>query len=305
MNRSSLAHEIKPTPIEIQCVADVKLDVGEAPLWSVIEQCLYFVDIADPQLLRYRPDDGSVHIQRMNRTLTALAYRANGGLILVDERGFSTYDLESRERRPLAVIDREPEGNRFNDGKCDRRGRLWAGTMDKTKWDAPVGALYRLNGDGSITEVLKGVRCSNGLGWSPDSRTFYYTESFAHRILAFDHDPDTGALSGRRLFASLAPNSGAFPDGLTVDVEGFVWSAQPFYGRLVRYAPDGAIASIYETPVSRPTSCAFGGTDLATLYITTAHNSLTAEQRAEEPLAGGLFEFRPGVKGIPEAAFAG
>jgi L-arabinonolactonase len=124
-------------------------------------------------------------------------------------------------------------------------------------------------------------------------------------IHAFDHDPQTGALSNQRRFAALDPASGAFPDGLTVDAEGGVWSAQPVYGRLVRYAPDGSIERIIDMPVSRPTSCMFGGDDLGTLFVTSAHNSLTAGQRAEEPLAGGLFALRPGVKGLPEVPFAG
>jgi len=304
MNRTAFAHEIVPTPSEIECVADAQLEIGESPVWSVAEFCLYFVDIGERKLLRFRPDDRQLEVHALERMATAVTPRASGSLILVEQHGFATYDLASRNRLEIGTIE-EPAGNRFNDGKCDRRGRLWAGTMDTVQWDAPVGKLYRLDPDGLVTEVLAGMRCSNGLGWSPDERTFYYTESFAHHIHAFDHDPKTGALSNRRLFARIDPASGAFPDGLTVDADGFVWSAQPVYGRLVRYAPDGSIDRIYDTPVSRPTSCAFGGKDLSTMYITSARNSLTAKELAEEPRAGGLFSFEPGPKGLPEKPFAG
>ena len=305
MNRSPLPHEIRPVAVEIECVADVKLEIGEGPVWSVAEQCLYFVGITDRKLLRYTPHDRSVVVRSFDAMLTAVAPRAKGGLVLADERSFSVIEPIADIRKPVVSIAKEPPGNRFNDGKCDRRGRFWAGTMDTQVWDAPVGTLYRLDGDGSVVEMVHQVRCSNGLGWSPDNRTFYYTESFAHRIHAFDHDPDSGTLTNRRVFAAIDPESGAFPDGLTVDAEGFVWSAQPVYGRLVRYSPDGAIDRIVDMPISRPTSCMFGGDDLKTLYITSAHNSLTPAQRHEEPLAGGLFAFRPGVKGIAETPFAG
>jgi sugar lactone lactonase YvrE len=304
MNRSTLANEIAPTPTEVTCVADVGLDVGESPIWSVAERCLYFVDIVERKLLRYRPSDSDLRITTLAEMATAVAPRRGSGLLVAGERDFARFDFEAGTRQPIAVVS-EPAGNRFNDGKCDRRGRFWAGTMDKVHWDAPAGTLYRFDGDGSVSVVLRGIRCSNGLGWSPDDQTFYYTESFAYVIHAFDHDPETGRLSNQRRFAALDLNSGAFPDGLTVDAEGGVWSAQPGYGRLVRYAPDGGIDRIVDMPVSRPTSCMFGGDDLGTLFVTSAHNSLTAAQRDEEPLAGGLFALRPGVAGLPEAPFAG
>jgi sugar lactone lactonase YvrE len=304
MNRSPFANEVAPTPADIICVADVGLNVGESPIWSAAEGCVYFVDIVERKLLRFTPSDGTTQVVALDAMAAAVAPRSTGGLLVAGERDFATFDARTGSRTAIAVVD-EPAGNRFNDGKCDRRGRFWAGTMDKVQWDAPSGTLYRLDANGAVTVTLRGIRCSNGLGWSPDNRTFYYTESFAYVIHAFDHDPETGVLSNRRRFAALDPAFGAFPDGLTVDAEGGVWSAQPVYGRLVRYAPDGSIERIVDMPVSRPTSCIFGGDDLGTLFVTSAHNSLTAQQRAEEPLAGGLFAIRPGVVGLPEVPFAG
>jgi sugar lactone lactonase YvrE len=133
----------------------------------------------------------------------------------------------------------------------------------------------------------------------------YYTESFRYAIFAYDFDPASGEITNRRPFAAVDPAAGGFPDGLTVDAEGFVWSAQPVWGRLVRYDPDGRIERIIELPVSRGTSCIFGGPEYETLYITTATETLTREQLAEEPLAGSLLAFAPGMRGLPETPFAG
>jgi sugar lactone lactonase YvrE len=177
--------------------------------------------------------------------------------------------------------------------------------MGDVHWDSPVGSLYRFDPDATIHRMEDGICCSNGLGWSPDSKTLYFAESFRHRIYAYEFDAATGSISNRRVFASLDSDCGAFPDGLTVDAEGFVWSAQPVYGRLVRYDPMGAIERIIELPVSRGTSCMFGGDNLDVLYVTTMRDTLTAEQLAEEPLAGSLLALRPGVKGIAETPFAG
>jgi sugar lactone lactonase YvrE len=170
---------------------------------------------------------------------------------------------------------------------------------------SPCGTLYRVGADSVPQPMVDHLHCSNGLGWSPDKQTFYYVESFVHTIYAYDYDIQAGTLSHRRVFAVLDPASGAFPDGLTVDAEGCVWNAQPVFGRLVRYDPQGRIDQIVETPVSRCTSCSFGGDDLATLYITSARQSLSLEQLREEPLAGALFAFRPAVGGFAGAPFAG
>jgi sugar lactone lactonase YvrE len=177
--------------------------------------------------------------------------------------------------------------------------------MGEKDWLADSGALYRLDPDLTVTRMWDHVICSNGTGWSPDARTMYYTESFRYAIFAYDFGAEAGTLSNRRPFVILDPQASGFPDGLTVDADGHVWSAQPGYGRLVRYDPTGKIERIVELPVSRATSCIFGGDDYETLYITTARETLRAEELAEEPLAGSLLAIRPGVRGIPETPFAG
>jgi sugar lactone lactonase YvrE len=196
-------------------------------------------------------------------------------------------------------------GNRFNDGKTDRQGRHWAGTMGDVDWNHPIGNLYRIGKDKRPVRMAEKICCSNGIGWSPDDKTMYFCESFAYFIHQYDFDAATGAIENRRTFATVNPESGSFPDGLTVDAQGGVWSAQPVYGRIVRYDPRGKIERIYELPVSRGTSVMFGGPELDTLYITTMRTTLEDAQLAEEPLAGCLLAIEPGVKGIAEAPFAG
>ena len=196
-------------------------------------------------------------------------------------------------------------GNRFNDGKTDRRGRHWAGTMGDVDWNHPIGNLYRFGPDRQPVRVAENIRCSNGIAWSPDDRTMYFCESFAYVIHAYDFDAVTGAIENRRTFATVDAASGSFPDGITVDADGFLWCAQPVFGRLVRYDPTGRIERIIELPVSRGTSVMFGGPDLSTLYITTMRTTLDERQLSEEPLAGSLLAITPGVRGLAETPFAG
>jgi sugar lactone lactonase YvrE len=290
MNRSPGAHEIAPIEAQVRCVADLGCVAGESPVWSATEHCLYFVDHQGHRIYRFRPQpDGSGTTESfdLSGVVTSLAPCRDGGLIITIERSFMRFDPATGQTSRIADVEPGLPDNRFNDGKCDRQG-----------W-------YRQVPGGQPERILGGIRCSNGLAWSPDNRTFYYAESFAHTIHAYDFDPGTGGLSNRRTFASLDPQSGAFPDGLTVDTEGGVWNAQPVFGRLVRYAPDGRIERIIELPVSRGTSCIFGGDDLATMYVTSARETLTPAEIAQGPLAGGLFAVRPGFAGIAEVPFAG
>jgi sugar lactone lactonase YvrE len=195
--------------------------------------------------------------------------------------------------------------NRFNDAKCDRQGRFWAGTMGSTHWSEPVGSLYRFDPDGTITRMHGGVACANGMDWSPDSRVMYFTESFAYRVWAFDFDAPSGTISQPRVFAEVDRSTGAFPDGLTVDALGYVWSVHNAVGRVARYAPDGRLDRVIAMPVPRPCGCALGGPALDTLFVTTARETMTPEQIERYPLSGSLLATIPGVRGLPEAAFGG
>ena len=202
-------------------------------------------------------------------------------------------------------MEHELTHNRFNDGECDQQGRVWGGTMDAVEWSAPAGNLYRLGADKSVALTQRDVICSNGIGWSPDGRKLYHTESFRHTIFVSDFEPETGETSNRRPFATLDSNSGGFPDGLTVDAEGFVWSNVVGLGQIRRYDPLGKIERVLQLPVPRATDCTFGGPDLKTLYVTSARETMTMDQLAAAPLSGSLFAIDCGVQGLPANSYAG
>ena len=305
MNRTGRPDEIAPTPLDISVALRVHTEIGESPVWSQSTQELYFVDIGRQEIHTYRPSDGRHRVFDVPDRVTSVSLRERGGLVLSLGKTFAFYDPETGHLDVLADPEPDRPGNRFNDAQCDPQGRLWAGTMGAGDWHAPTGAVYRFDPDGRITRMIDEVRCSNGTGWSPDGRTMYHTQSFRYAIFAYDFDAETGAIANERPFVTLPADGGGFPDGLTVDELGFVWSAQPVYGRLVRYDPDGGIDRIISLPVSRGTSCTFGGPDHRTLYITSATETLTEAQIAEEPLAGSVFACTPGVRGIPASLFAG
>jgi sugar lactone lactonase YvrE len=304
INRSSQRPEQTPTPVDWTSVAATGSNIGEGPVYVPATGEIFFVDISG-QLIHRHVDGERLKSFRTPSAVTAIVPRRRGGMVVTLERAIATFDPNTGGCSELWDLPHEPTGNRFNDAKCDRLGRLWAGTMGKTQWAAPVGTLYKFDGESPPEPMIQNVRCSNGLGWSPDNSIFYFCESFAHTIWEFDYDSGNATLHNRRPFVRLDQTSGAFPDGLTVDSEGFVWSAQPFYGRLVRYSPSGAVDRIVDAPVSRPTSCAFGGALLDTLFVTSAKDSLTPVQLDQEPLAGNLLSFRPGVAGITEVPFSG
>jgi sugar lactone lactonase YvrE len=305
MNRTNLRHEIQPTPIEVTKVLTAQAQIGEGPVWDVRSQRLLWVDILGRALNLFNPADGTNESHELDDIVTSASPRAGGGVLLTLRRSFAFFDLLSGRLESVAEVEPDLPGNRFNDGKTDRRGRHWAGTMGDVHWNQPVGNLYRISEDLKPMLMAERLRCSNGIAWSPDDKTMYLCESFAHVIHAYDFDAESGAIANRRVFSAVSPESGSFPDGLTVDAEGGVWSAQPVYGRLVRYDPQGKIERIYELPVSRGTSVMFGGPELDTLYITTMQSALDHAQLAEEPLAGCLLALKPGVKGIAEVPFAG
>lgn len=275
-------------------------DLGEGPVWSVAEQAIYWVDIHGPTLQRLQPETGKIDAWVMPSYIGCYALREAGDVVVGLRDGLYTFDLDSQELTNLC----RPEvglNTRFNDGKCDRNGRFWAGTMDLGFAD-PLGSLYRLDADGRCHQMRSGVTCSNGLGWSPDNRTMYYTDTPTRSIFAYDFELETGALQNERVFAKV---DDGLPDGLTVDAEGYIWSAKWDGWRVVRYAPDGSIEREINLPVQRPTSCTFGGPKMNLLYITSARTGLSAVDLAEQPLAGSLLVLDTAVQGLPEPLYAG
>ena len=273
--------------------------LGEGPVWCPVEQALYWVDIRKPAVYRYHPEDRRLSSWTMPNLVGSLALRRDGGLLVALAERLAFFEPATGAVETVAPL---PAGLRCNDGKCDRRGRFWVGTMHDAERE-PLGALYRLDGDRRLSELATGLVIPNALAWSPDDRVMYHADSFHHTIFAYAFDAAGGGLGERRVFATLRPGIG--PDGATVDAEGFLWNAEYGAGRLVRYAPDGRIDRTVALPVSQPTSCAFGGAKLDVLYITSSRQRMSADAIAREPLAGGLFALDVGVRGLPEPRFAG
>jgi sugar lactone lactonase YvrE len=229
--------------------------------------------------------------------------RERGGFVAGMHGDIRSVDLQSGDLAVLARPEADRPGNRFNDGKCDRLGRLWAGTLaiDTTP---DQGSLWRLDADGSVHQMERGIHVSNGLGWSPDDRTFYFTDTERQTIYAYDFDLTSGTITNRRPFV-VVPEAEGKPDGLTVDAEGFVWCAHWDGWCVTRYDPFGKVERVINLPVPRPTSCTFGGADLQTLFVTSARIRLSAAQLAEAPLSGSVFALETGVKGMLNFKFAG
>ena len=285
------------------CLAD-DTDLGEGPLWSVREQALYWLDCTQRTVLRHdfgRPGTGTTR-HKVSGMPGCIAMRQGGGLIAAFRTGLALIDLASGTETKLpSGIDFGRE--RFNDGKCDRRGRFFAGTMHKEMTE-PKGALYRIDADHSVSRVADGITLSNGIAWSPDNRTLYQCDSRPGLVYAYDYDIDTGRPGARRVLIDFS-GKGYHSDGCTVDAEGHLWVAEVGGGSVGRYAPDGTRVGEVLLPVSRVSSVTFGGADLRTLFITTMRYRLTPEELAAQPLAGQVFSAKPGVQGIAEVEFAG
>ncbi|MDQ3855010.1 MAG: SMP-30/gluconolactonase/LRE family protein [Chloroflexota bacterium] len=290
----------------VACVLRSEPVCGESPVWSVREQALYWVDNVAGKIHRFHPTSATDEVfVIVNDEVNCLGVRDHGGLVLGLRQDFAYYNPATGQLDRLMDPEPDKRMDRFNDGKVDRRGRFWAGTMGDKDWTAPLGSLYRFDPGARVTRLQSEVICANGLGWSPDDRVFYFGESFRYVIWAYDFDPDTGRIANRRVFAEIDRRGGAFADGLTVDTEGNVWSVHNMAGRVTCYSPRGQITAIIELPVPQPTSCIFGGAHLDTLYVTTSRQNMTAAQLAQAPLSGSLFAVRPGVVGLPEPYFAG
>ena len=209
--------------MDVQCALDCRSLLGEGPVWDVGEQRLYWVDIKRRQIHRFAPDTGADETWPMPEDIGALAPREGGGLVVALKSGFYFYHLIDRRLVPAALPKDEPEHNRFNDGKADRQGRFWAGTMDEGE-KLPTGGLFRLQANLACHKMIDGIICSNALCWSPDSCVMYYADSGQRTVWAWNFDPATGEIDNRRVFVRIASADGV-PDGATVDSEGFVWIA--------------------------------------------------------------------------------
>jgi sugar lactone lactonase YvrE len=285
----------------MECVADVRAVLGEGPVWVSREQALYWVDIVGRRLFRWSEAAG-LHEYERPPHLCSLAPRAAGGFVGAGPDGFLVFDPEQGGGSSLGDPEAAVPGNRFNDGKVDRGGRFWAGTMDRHEREA-TGSLYRLDLDLTWVRGDGDYHVTNGPAFSLDGGTMYHNDSALRRVYAFDLDVN-GLATNRRLFVQFEEKDG-YPDGMTVDAENCLWIAFWDGWCVRRISPSGERLDEIRIPAQRPTSCAFGGPNLDRLFVTSARRGLDADQLALQPNAGGLFMAVPGVGGVAETLFAG
>jgi D-xylonolactonase len=289
-----------------ECVWNAHAELGEGPLWSVKEQALYWVDILNRRLHRYSAR-GEPRTWQFEQEITSVAERANGeGLMVTLRHGFAAFDQATEQLTHLKQVEDHLPSNRFNDGKCDKRGRYWAGTMDFDGKRA-TGSLYRLSHDLDCTPMDTDYVVTNGPAWSSDYTVMYHNDSVNGRVYRFDYDLESGELSNKRLFLQFSEEEGS-PDGMTTDADGGLWIAHWGASKVTRHDPEGKVLHTVNLPCSQVTSCAFGGANLTTLFITSAAVGLSPDQREREPLAGGLFALdlsELGIAGVPANPFRG
>jgi sugar lactone lactonase YvrE len=275
-----------------ELIADYQCVTGEGPLWHPQEKRLYWVDIPRGRMFRYDPARGDHEAFYEGEVVGGFTVQEDGALLLFMEKG--AVKIWRGDLLETVIEEIPAEGHtRFNDVIADPEGRVFCGTM-ATKEGS--GSLYRLDCDGTYTKVLDGIGVSNGLGFTPDGKGVYYTDSPKREIYLFDYDRATGSLSNQRVFARV-PEGEGWPDGLTVDAEGYVWSARWDGSCLARYSPAGREVGRIQFPAKKVSSATFAGEDYTDLYVTTAGGD---DKAANGPGAGALFRLRPGVKGEPE-----
>jgi L-arabinonolactonase len=279
-------------------------ELGESVLWDGAREQLLWVDIQRGLLFRREHGSGAVREYQLPERVGSVGLRAGGGLVVALASGFALSDAEGGELERLEAIEADLPTTRLNDGRVDRQGRFVCGGMDEAGDQQAITAVYRLRAGEPATRIIGDIACANSLCFSPDGDTMYFTDMPTKQIWAYRYDAGEGAPHTRRTLIDLRDQPG-LPDGSTVDADGCVWNAQWGAGRILRITPEGAIDRVVEVPVSNPTCPAFGGPDLATLFVTSARFMLSEEQLAAEPHAGDLLAVDVGVRGLAEPQFAG
>jgi sugar lactone lactonase YvrE len=300
--RSDLPQAPRESDVSVETVFDGRALIAECPLWDPALGLLWWVDIPRGQVHRLDPKTGEDRVLELGDDVGAVVPRGCGGVIAARRSGFSSIDVDGAVET-VVDVDLGDARLRFNDARCDPRGRLWVGTV-RDDFAPGVARLYCLTGDGHIERRLDGVTISNGLDWSLDGQTLYYADSGPGTVDAFEYDLEHGVLGNRRPFARIEPEDG-FPDGLCVDAEGFVWIAVYGSWAVRRYSPDGRLDQVIEFPARDLTSVGFGGEALDVMFVTSASERVEVGQWADQPQAGGIFSCRPGQCGRPQHGWAG
>ena len=286
-----------------ECVLDAKAILGEGPVWRSATNDLVWVDIESSKVCCFSPSKGRNNSWNVGGKVGLAVPSEKGDLILGMTIGLARLDMQSGDVSPIIDPEKDYINNRFNDGKVDPKGRLWAGTMGLD--EAPdVGSLYRLNRNLSIDKLFGNVSISNGMAWSADHKSFYYIDSPTRQIAVFDCDMNSGIVSNRRVAFEL-PDGMGYPDGMCIDNEGMLWVALWQGWGVGRFNPCGELLCKIEVPVECVTSCCFGGENWDELYITTSSRDLDEAGRIQQPLAGGVFRCKPNISAPPTNLFLG
>ncbi|MFS0519186.1 SMP-30/gluconolactonase/LRE family protein [Nostoc sp. UIC 10607] len=276
-------------------ILNARARLGEGPIWDDNEKLLYWVDIYNHRVHQFHPASGKNVFFDVGDVVGAIAKAGKNQLIIAQRHRLAFLDTETGIVTPIVEIETDLPDNRFNDAKCDPQGRFWFGSMSSS--GKAQSSLYRYDFDGSLHVMETGLTVSNGLGWSPNHEKFYLTDSPQQKIYAYDFDTATGNISNRRIFVDLTGES-FFPDGLTIDSQGYIWSAMWNGWCVIRFSPEGKEIFRLQLSVPLVTSCTFGGEDLQTLYITTASIGLKQEDIEKSFDSGDLFAFDTDVTGL-------
>jgi len=281
-----------------ELLIDCRSALGEGPFWHPLRNELFWFDINNKQMFAATASGAMVQTWTFEEAASAAAVIDRNRLAIATETGLKQLDLESGRQNLILPIEADDRRNRSNDGRVDRAGGFWIGTMRK-EGDSPGGAVYRYR-DGKLARLLADISTPNAICFSPDGRRAYFADTPSKQILTCETDPETGLPIGEwTIFADVSDHRG-YPDGAVIDSEGYLWNARWGGSCVVRHAPDGSIDRIIELPVSQVTCPAFGGPEYRTLFITSARQGLSAEQLAEEPHAGSVFAIELDVQGLPE-----
>lgn len=296
--------------MKVDCIVNHGCSLGESPVWSQAAGAVYWLDVAVPStLFEWSARTGAPRSWPLDELASALTLSQDAAPIVISQAGVRAFDPARGALRTIAAPPFSMQHIRFNDCGCDPAGRLWTGTMVNNFEKIDAGAagnaatdsLYRIDPNLTCHLMARGFSCPNTFAWSLDGRTLYVADSAAGCIYACRYDLAAGTIADWRVFAN--PERLGVPDGSAVDSEGCIWNARWGAGCVARFAPDGSVMETVPIPTKLVTSCAFGGEALDTLFVTTASCDLSAQERAQQPLAGGLFAFKPGVSGVPAGRF--
>ena len=279
----------------------VKNTLGEGIIWDAASACVWWTDIDGSKLYRYQSEDKQLDHWTTPERLGSFALVSDSEFLICGfASGFAYFNPHSGELQWLEKIEQNNPGTRLNDGRADRQGRFWAGSMVESG-DGGAGALYCLDQQLQVASKVSGLTISNGLCWSPDSTVMYHTDTPSRRIHAYDFDAATGAIANQRCL--VRTEKGCFPDGSSVDAEGYIWNAQWGASQVVRYSPEGEVDFVLPLPVSQPTCVAFGGPKLDRLFVTSATQGFDEQTLSAEPEAGNVLVFQTNISGIADARF--